>query len=146
MGIIFFCDGKPFVYEAIQPVKRNPLDEWIKRGVGEHYVIKRLKQTDSIEFSKVKSEVQKLMGRDYDWLFEWSDGKVYCSELVWKAYERGAGIKIGPLKKLSDFDLTSPVVRKTMKERYGNNVPRNMDVIAPSDMFNSDQLRTIIKK
>jgi uncharacterized protein YycO len=146
MGIIFFSDGKPFVYEAIQPVKRTPLDEWIDRGVGGHYVIKRLKSSDDIDFSKVKEEVRHLMGRDYDWLFEWSDSKVYCSELVWKAYERGADIKIGSLKKLKDFDLSSPEVRQIMRERYGNKIPIDMDVIAPSDMFNSDQLRTVIKK
>lgn len=116
---------------------------WIKRGVGEHFVIKRLKNRDDVDFSKVKREAQRLMGRDYDWLFEWSDGKIYCSELVWKAYERGAGIQIGSLKKLKDFDLTSPIVRQLMLERYGKKIPLEMDVIAPSDLFDSNLLRTI---
>lgn len=146
MGIIFFSDDKPFVYEAIQPVTRTPLEEWIERGVGRHYVIKRLKDSDGVDFSKVKHEVQRLIGRDYDWIFEWSDRKVYCSELVWKAYERGANVKIGSLKKLEDFDLTSPLVRQIMQERYGKKIPLDMDVIAPSDMFNSNQLFTIHKK
>jgi len=146
MGIIFFSGDKPFVYEAIQPVTRTPLEEWIKRGVGEHYVIKRLKDTEHIDFSKVKKEVQRLMGRDYDWLFEWSDGRVYCSELVWKAYQRGADVEMGSLKKLSDFDLTSPLVRQIMQERYGKKIPLGMDVIAPSDMFNSGKLLTVERK
>ncbi len=146
MGIIFFSNDKPFVFEAIQPVSRTPLDEWIKRGVGEHYVIKRLKDSNDVDFFRVKNEVQQFMGRDYDWLFEWSDRKVYCSELVWKAYDRGADIRIGSLKNLKDFDLTSPLVRKIMQERYGKKIPLEMDVIAPSDMFNSDKLITIQRK
>jgi len=146
MGIIFFSNNKPFVYEAIQPVTRTPLNLWIERGVGKHYVIKRLKDSDRVDFSKVKNEVQQLMGRDYDWLFEWSDGKVYCSELVWKAYERGANIKIGSLKRLEQFDLTSPLVRQIMAERYGSKIPLDMEVIPPSDIFDSDKLVTIQKK
>lgn len=146
MGIIFFANDKPFVYEAIQPVTRTPLNQWIKRGTGNHYVIKRLKNSDGIDFSKVKHEVQKLMGRNYDCLFEWSDKKVYCSELVWKAYDRGADVKIGSLKKLKDFDLSSPLVQQLMRQRYGKKIPLNINVIAPSDMFHSRKLLTIQKK
>ncbi len=146
MGIIFFSENEPYVYEAIQPVTRTPLNEWIERGEGKRYVIKRLKDSEGVDYSKVKKEVISLMGKDYDWLFGWSDSKIYCSELVWKAYDRGASIKIGSLKKLKDFDLTSPTVRKTMQERYGKKIPMDMDVIAPSDMFLSDQLRTVTKK
>ena len=29
MGIVYLRDGKPFVLEAVQPVKLTPLDEWI---------------------------------------------------------------------------------------------------------------------
>ena len=122
VGIIFFENDEPFVYEAIQPVTRTPLHEWIGRGAGGHFVIKRLKVSEAVDFSKVRNEVLRLMGRDYDWLFEWSDRKIYCSELVWKAYERGADVRIGSLKKLGDFDLTAPLVRQIMKERYGANI------------------------
>ncbi len=143
VGIIFLSDGKPFVYEAIQPVVRTPLDQWIKRGAREHYVIKRLKDRSEINFSKVRKEAQQFIGRDYDWLFGWSDEKIYCSELVWKAYKRAADIEVGSLRKLKDFDLNSKIVRQTMKERYGANVPLDMDVIAPSDIFDSPKLITV---
>ncbi len=143
IGIIFLSDGKPLVYEAIQPVVRTPLDQWIKRGVGGQYVIKRLKDRSEIDFFKVRKEAQQFIGRDYDWLFGWSDEKIYCSELVWKAYKRGSGIEIGSLRRLKDFDLNSKIVRQTMKERYGAKVPLNMDVIAPSDIFDSPKLITV---
>jgi uncharacterized protein YycO len=146
MGIIFFSDGSPYVYEAIQPVTRTPLKDWITRGVGEHYVIKRLKDSSKVDFSKAKEETKKLLGRDYDWLFDWSDKRIYCSELVWKAYKRAAGVEIVSLRKLRDFDLTSEPVRKLMQERYGKNIPLDMDVIAPSDIFSSPKLITIEDK
>jgi len=34
MRIIFFRDGKPYVYEAIKTVQHTPLNKWIARGDG----------------------------------------------------------------------------------------------------------------
>lgn len=46
---IIYKDGNDFyVFEAVQPVKRTPLDTWISRGQGGKYVIKRLKNADRI--------------------------------------------------------------------------------------------------
>src|SRR6266850_5408964 len=41
MGLIFLEHGKPLVLEAVGPVKWTALDEWIQRGVGRRYVVKR---------------------------------------------------------------------------------------------------------
>src|SRR6185436_16779752 len=48
MGVILFREGKPFVFEAVSPVKHTPLAEWIKRGEGGHYVVKRLKEASAV--------------------------------------------------------------------------------------------------
>jgi hypothetical protein len=63
--------------------------------------------------------------------------------LVWKIYKRGLGIELGALKKLQSFDLSHPVVKKKLKERYGNNIPLNENVIAPQGIFDSALLETI---
>jgi len=43
MGIVFFRDGDPYVYEAIQTVQYTPLKKWVARGDGGHYLVKRLR-------------------------------------------------------------------------------------------------------
>lgn len=43
MGIVYVENGEPFVFEAVQPVKSTPLDEWIDRGEDGHFVAKRLR-------------------------------------------------------------------------------------------------------
>src|SRR5437016_5576428 len=43
MGIISKETSKDYVYEAAQVVKLTPLEVWIQRGEGNHYVVKRLK-------------------------------------------------------------------------------------------------------
>jgi uncharacterized protein YycO len=146
-GIIFKEGNDYYVFEAIQPVKRTPLDKWIARGKGSEYVIKRLKNAEQVltptTISKMKQVGEEFRGKNYDLTFEWSDDKIYCSELIWKIYHRAAGIEIGKLEKLSDFDLTSDAVKKKMKERYGNKIPLNEIVISPASIFNSELLVTV---
>lgn len=84
-----------------------------------------------------------LTEKNYDLTFEWSDDKIYCSELIWKIYQQATGIEIGKLEQLSDFDLTNEVVKKKIKERYGNKIPMNEPVISPAAIFNSDLLVTV---
>ncbi len=146
-GIIYSENGQLFVYEAVQPVKTTPLGKWITRGKNGHYVIKRLKNADQIltteTIQKMKREGEKFKGKNYDLTFEWSDDKIYCSELIWKVYQRATGIEVGKLEKLSDFDLTHEAVKKKMKERYGDKIPMDEIVISPAAIFESEQLITV---
>lgn len=149
MGIIYKIDGKLFVYEAIQPVKLTLLKEWRNRGKDEHFVIKRLKNSDEIltqsTLAKMRQVGEKYNGKNYDQYFEWTDDKIYCSELVWKIFKEGANIEIGKLEELSNFDLSNKIVKQKMKERYGEKVPMDEKVISPAQMFNSDKLEIVLK-
>ena len=146
-GIIYKEGNEFYVFEAIQPVKRTPLDEWIARGQDGKYVIKRLENADQVltpgTLAKMKKVGEQFKGKNYDLTFEWSDDKIYCSELIWKIYQRATGIEIGKLEKLSDFDLTNDAVKKKMKERYGNNIPTEEIVISPAAIFDSKLLTTV---
>lgn len=146
-GIVYSDNGQFYVFEAIQPVTTTPLAKWIARGENGHYVIKRLKNADQIltdtSLKKMKREGEQFIGKDYDLTFEWSDDKIYCSELIWKVYQRAIGIEIGKLEKLSDFDLTHKAVKKKMNERYGDKIPRNEIVISPAAIFDSELLLTV---
>ena len=150
MGIIYENDGQFFVYEAVQPVKLTPLTEWINRGENGHYVIKRLENADQVltnlTLTKMKQIGEQFKGKSYDIYFEWSDDRIYCSELVWKIYKQATNIEIGKLEQLSDFDLGNEIVKAKMKERYGSNIPMDEKVISPAAMFNSDKLITIEEK
>ncbi|MEJ2033418.1 MAG: YiiX family permuted papain-like enzyme [Deltaproteobacteria bacterium] len=145
MGIIFLRNGKPYVYEAAKTVRYTPLKEWISHGVGGHYVVKRLRRAGiAPDFdAKLRQAAAAFAGKPYDLAFEWSDQRIYCSELVWKIYHRGLGVRIGRLQKLGDFDLTTATVKAKMKERYGDNVPLQEDVISPGEMFNSGLLELV---
>ncbi|MEJ7646175.1 MAG: YiiX family permuted papain-like enzyme [Chryseolinea sp.] len=147
MGIIYEMNEEYYVFEAVQPVKLTKLSEWISRGQDSHYVIKRLKDSKQLltseNIKKMKDLGTKFKGKEYDIYFEWSDEKIYCSELVWKIYKEALNVEIGNLQALREFDLTNKVVKDKMRERYGVKIPLAEKVISPEAMFNSDKLITV---
>jgi uncharacterized protein YycO len=147
MGIIYKQENDFFVYEAVQPVKLTPLKDWIKRGENWHFVIKRIKNSENLltqeTLTKMKQIGEKYAGKDYDLYFEWSDSRIYCSELVWKIYKEAVGLEIGELEKLGDFNLTNKAVKQKLMERYGDKIPKDELVISPAAMFDSEKLETI---
>lgn len=144
VGLVMKEGGRWVVYEAIQPVVMTPLERWIQRGTNGHYVLKRWKdaetQIDMNAISKLREALRPMVGRDYDGQFLWDDTKIYCSELVWKAYQRALGVELVPLGKYRDFDLSHPEVKKLLAERFHGPVPLDESVMPPSSLFSSPLL------
>ncbi|WP_163401254.1 YiiX family permuted papain-like enzyme [Flavobacterium fluviatile] len=147
-GIIYEINGNLFVFEAVQPVKLTRLDNWITHGKDQNYMVKRLKNAAKVltpdTLQKMKDYSQQLMGKEYDAFFEWTDTRIYCSELIWKIYKNGANIELSKLQELKDFNLTDERVKKILKERYGNDIPLEEKVVSPSNLADSDLLVTVI--
>jgi hypothetical protein len=147
MGIVYLREGEPFVFEAVQPVTLTPLAEWVARGEGGHFVAKRLRDANSIltagTLQTMREVGERFAGKDYDLYFEWSDDRIYCSELVWKVFDEGAGIQLGDRQTIADFDLTHPAVQAKLRERFGDRIPRDEVVVSPVAIFDAPQLETV---
>lgn len=144
IGIIFYENGKPLVYHAVEPVSVNTLSEFTSMSSDGKYEIKRLKDEKALTkeaASAMLEEAKSLLGKHYDIYFGWNDDELYCSEFVWKLYNKHAKLAIGELKPLKSFDLTHPVVKETMKRRYGKNIPYDEKMISPGDMYDSALLK-----
>jgi cell wall-associated NlpC family hydrolase len=147
MGIVHLENAERFVYEAVGPVKLTPFAEWVARGEGAHFVVMRLRDADQRLTAEALKRIQDVgrgfRGRPYDSAFEWSDDRIYCSELVWKIYKGALGIELGHLARLGDFDLTNPAVRDKLRERYGAHVPLDEPVISPAAIAESPLLEKV---
>jgi uncharacterized protein YycO len=150
MGIIFFKNGAPFVFEAVGPVKFTPLRDWIARGKGKHYVVKRLANAREVitkeAVNRMLTVSESFEGKPYDSYFEWSDDRIYCSELVWKIYKRALNLEIGKLQTMAEFDFSDPLVKKEISKRFGNSVQKDETVISPAAIFTSNLLITVHKE
>lgn len=135
------------VFEAVGPVRFTPLEQWIQHGVGKTYCVKRLKDQKAFT-AAAKLKMEKLAneyaGKDYDYAFNWDDNEMYCSELVYKLYLRGASIAVGTTHKFKDYDFSNPVVKAEAQKHYGKNLPMEETMISPEDIFKSDKLVDVI--
>jgi hypothetical protein len=150
MGIVYIENEKPYVFEAVEPVKSTPLSQWIARGEDGHFVAKRLAhgskfitKESAIRMIEVGSQFK---GKGYDLYFEWSDERIYCSELVWKLYQRALDIELCGLESFSDFDLSSPEVQTKIRERWGSSLPTDEPMVSPAAIYNSELLVEIHRK
>jgi uncharacterized protein YycO len=146
IGVLFKENNEWMVYEAVQPVQKVTLSEFILRGENSQYTVLRLKNDSLVKLDhvtqKMKNYLLKQIDKDYDWVFNWSEEEMYCSELVYKAY-LNAGIKISDTKLLKDYKLSHPIVQAQLKERYGNNIPLNDTMVAPSDIAEDHRLKVV---
>jgi len=137
------------VFEAVGPVKFTTLDAWVARGADGHVLAKRLKPPGGPlaqeKIAAIAREAETFRGRPYDLAFDWSDDRLYCSELVWKVYQRALGIELGSLHPLRDFDLSAPEVQAKLHERFGPNIPLDSPMIAPAAIADSPLLETVLQ-
>jgi hypothetical protein len=149
-GLLYKTNGEWQVFEAVQPVKLTPLANWVARGQDGHFVVKRLHDAASAltpaALVRLQAAGRPMLGRGYDLAFNWSDKQIYCSELIWKVYDRGLHRQLGQLQQLRDFDLRNPAVQAKLRERYGKQLPLNEPVISPASIFNSPELVTVINR
>jgi hypothetical protein len=149
MGLIVHREGEPFVLEASATVRYTPLQAWIDRGEDRRYVVKRMRDAEAKitpeAIERARTAARAYEGKKYDLTFEWSDERMYCSELVWKIYKRALDIEVGALQKLREFQLEDPAVKAKLKERYGDDVPLDEPVISPAAMFEWQGLETIFE-
>ena len=145
MGIIFIKNGKPYVFEAASKVVYTPFDKWVNRGKNRKYIIKRLKDhaLSQKEIANLKRVAHSFENKPYDIWFGWDDKYIYCSELVWKIYNKALNLKIGQLQRIKDFNLSAPAVKQKLTERYGDKIPYQETVISPVAIFNSPLLITV---
>lgn len=143
-GIIFNENGKWMVYEAVQPVSKISLEDFNARGMG---TIMRLKNSSTVlnsqSIQKLKNVFKQYENKNYDMAFNWSDKELYCSELVYKLYFNALNIELCKPRALKDFDLKNPLVKQELNKQYGNKIPLNEPMVAPSDISDSQLLELV---
>jgi len=138
VGIVFERDGDLEVLEAIGPVQWTPLDAWVARGVDDAVVAVRVGGADGLDVATVaavRAAGEAMLGRRYDTVFEWSDDRVYCSELTFKAFERGAGLEVGALVTFADLALDGPAARALIEARLDADPDGAEPIVTPGSVL-----------
>jgi hypothetical protein len=145
MGVVFIDDGAPMVFEANARVGKAALASWVARGRTRSAVVKRLRNADDVLTPSALEAMRELsngwMALPYDAQFLWSDRAMYCSELAYKLFERGAHVAIGRIQHASELELSDDRVQRALRERFrpGEFNPAEA-VVTPASMFTDEQV------
>lgn len=104
VGLVEVASDGVFVIEAIQPVSRTRWSVWKARGVGGKVTVKR-SALDAATLKRVVAFAKSKLGTPYDARYRWDDGRLYCSELVTKAFAT-EGLELGLQQQVKSLALT----------------------------------------
>ena len=104
-GIVGSRDGQWIVYEAYRGVSATPLKTFLLRGRGGGFAVYRLREECRAHIPETLRCCEKYLGRPYDIRYRMDDEKIYCSELVFKAFRDATdGQQLGALVKFGDMN------------------------------------------
>jgi uncharacterized protein YycO len=140
-GIVARSGDAWVVYEAYRGVEATPLREFVFRGRNCGFAVYRLKTDYREHIPAMLEYAQRYVGRPYDGRYRMDDERIYCSELIYKAYrDATGGEQLGKLVRLRD--LKWQAYRDTIERQEGS-VPLDRLMITPRDLALADQLELV---
>jgi hypothetical protein len=130
-----------YVYEAIGPVKKTPLVEYVKRSRGGACAVYRLKEKFQKNIPQMIKASKKYKGRPYDSRYRMDDELIYCSELVYKSYKDATGKGLGKLVSLGELNWKP--YEKSIRKLEGGPPPLDRKMITPRDLAKAVELKLV---
>lgn len=152
IGLIFLRpkDRQYIVFEVKDSCRITLLSDWVERGKKQHVALLRLKNANQLINEKkakaLKTTAKQLVNTPFDPYYSWSDDALYPSEMAWKLYHKAVKIDLCTPGKLSSFDLSDPLTKQQLKNKYGNAVPQDEQVVSPDDLYHSPKLEVIFER
>lgn len=140
-GIATRQDGKWVVYEAYRNVEVTPLREFVFRGRNQGFAVYRFKASYQQYIPATIESAKKYLGRPYDARYRMDDDRIYCTELIYKAYRQSSGQQLGKLARLGDLNWHP--FEDTIKHFENGPVPLDREMITPKDMAEASQLELV---
>lgn len=142
-GLVARRGNRWVVIEAYRGVEETPLMTWLARGRDGAFAAYRLRPADEPFIPEMVERARELLGRPYDARYRWDDEKIYCSELVSKAFERATGRPLGKRVRLGS--LRWQPYRATIERIEQGPVPLDREMITPRDLAAAEELRLVTR-
>lgn len=142
-GILRRSDAGWMVIEAVEPVRETPLTDWIRRGREGRYLVFRLKAPHREKIPAFLAAARRYLGRPYDIRYRMDDEKIYCSELVYKAFRDAGGGELGRPQKLGDLNWRPH--ESFIRQLEGGAVPVDREMITPRGVSEAPQLEKVFE-
>lgn len=140
-GIVAREGDQWVVYEALGQVQRVSLFQfWLRSRYGQ-FAVHRFRTEYQQRIPAVLESVREFVGLPYDVRYELDDEKIYCSELIYKAFRNVTGEELGRLVKLGELNWQP--YERTIREIERGPVPVERLMITPRHMSEAKQLERV---
>jgi len=118
------------------------LKTFLLRGRGGGCAVYRLREECRAHIPETLRCCEKYLGRPYDIRYRMDDEKIYCSELVFKAFRDATdGQQLGNLVKFGDMNWEP--YEMLIRQIEGGPVPVDREMITPRDLAKARQLEPV---
>ena len=142
VGVLHKRDGEWTVIEASSPgVIYTPFEKWKTHGRNMRWAAFRLKAEHQKHIPQFLANLHPHAGKAYDFKYELSENKLYCSELVYHAWKKTTRQEMGKLTRIGDLNWKP---HQTTIEKYnGGPIPLDRKMISPIELSKADQLQRV---
>jgi len=141
-GVIIKRNGRWRISEAmIFGVREVPLWFAVARGRGARFAVFRLKDGVQHHAPAFVKALEKCRGRPYDFSYRFDDNRLYCSELVYKAFRDAARLELGEMKALGELNWKP--YEKILRTFGGGDLPLDRTIITPRHLSESEFLERV---
>ncbi len=138
-GMVVERQGELQVIEAVGPVRYISLKKWLQQGDQGHFMQMRLKGVSAKQIDSTIAAAEIMLGRPYDIQYELDDGKIYCSELVYKAWLNGTEIEVGEKEKLGSLKWQGN--EAFIRTITGGSIPLERVMVTPASVARCPRLK-----
>ena len=149
VGLLIKKSSNWYVAEAIGPLKETPLADFIARSKNKSYRIYRFKHFDAATMTSALKATLPKYNKPYDIYFEWSQERIYCSELTYHVMKDVTGFELGRLQKMKEMRLDGPYVQALIDKcltDIGKELNLEEDIVTPVSQMEDDEVTLIEAK
>lgn len=143
-GIVDQVEGQWVVYEAASTVKATPMNVFIDRGRNDGFAAYRFSEAYQSDIPAIIEKTRAYLGRPYDFRYRLDEEHIYCSELIYKAFEQTTGEPLGELVRLGDLDWRP--YEALILELENGPVPLDRMIITPIHLALAEQFEVVYSR
>jgi hypothetical protein len=143
VGVLHLRKGKWTVIEACAPgVIYTPFEKWKKIGRNGRWAVYRLKPKYRPLIPKFLKNLHTHAGKLYDFKYEFTDDKLYCSELVFHAWKKATQKNMGKPENVLTLNW-KPYQATIEKYNQGPLPASGRILISPISLSRANQLERV---
>ncbi|AZZ37296.1 hypothetical protein CIK05_11020 [Bdellovibrio sp. qaytius] len=146
VGILVKKNSQWHVAEAIGPLKTTPINDFINRSKNKAFKVYRYKHFDPATMLKPLYAALPKYNKPYDIYFEFSEERIYCSELTYHVFKDITGFEMGRVQKMKEMRLDGPYVQALIQKRLtdtGRELNPEEPIITPVSQMLDENMELI---